>query len=650
MDNRADNGFDDIENYRNSQYGYAPRGSASEGAGAYSKDGASYSRSPYDSSSSYSDEAWRQRDNQVNQERTRRSQARNNAGYHVDSSRAGVSARNGRRVTSTAQNRSSGTGQTAQMRRPVGDATSAADPEAAARRQALRNRSAARKSSTASRPSRSADAGAHQVGTHANRPDTGRQVAQNRASASPQPKKNRKHPAVIVLIVVFAIALIGGGAAFAYVNFIAGNLHRGVDDDLKSALVHTDMANEPFYMLLLGTDKSAEREEYDELDGIYRTDSMMLARIDPVNSKATLISIPRDTLVNLGENGGWQKVNSAYAFGGPALAVKAVSDLAGVDISHYAEIDFDGFAAMVDALGGIEVDVPVDIDDWEAGGSLSAGLQTLDGEQALILCRTRNTYAETSAAPDLMRAANQRLVLSAIAHKLLSSDVVTIAKTIGSVSEYVTTDLEVNDIIGIAQTMQGLNTEEDLYTCSFPTESAYIINGLVYPDAYSVQPIGTADAAVEEGYYLIPDDESWATMQKRLVNGQSPMEGSIIDEKTGTVLATAGSGIEDVSDKNCWITVKNGTNREGLAKRAMGLLNAAGFENITIGDINDAAGFAYPNTLVIYDNAGRAKEAEIIVKALGQGKAQKNDGSYLVENDFLVIIGDDWESNGSDGA
>jgi len=270
---------------------------------------------------------------------------------------------------------------------------------------------------------------------------------------NPSGGKNTKRTVGIVIGVILAVLLVGAGVAFAYFNGIIGKMNKGVDDNARAALVQTDMAKEPFYVLLLGTDKSQQREDDNDLDGSYRTDSMMLARIDPVSKKVTMVSIPRDTLVDLGEFG-YQRINAAYTCGGPALAIKAVSQLAGVNISHYAEIDFDGFAAMVDALGGVEVDVPVDIDDWAAGGSVSAGLHTLSGEEALILCRSRATYAD-SAAPDLMRAANQRLVLSAIAHKLLASDIATIAATVSAMSEYVTTDLALNDIIGLAQVMQG---------------------------------------------------------------------------------------------------------------------------------------------------------------------------------------------------
>ena len=113
--------------------------------------------------------------------------------------------------------------------------------------------------------------------------------------------------------------------------------------------------------------------------------------------------------------------------------VDTISKFAGVPISHYVEIDFDGFKAAVDALGGIDVDVPVTIDDDDAGGYVEAGQQTLNGDQALILCRSRHTYDEYGSG-DYYRMANQRMVMGAIAKKILASDVVTMANTINAMA------------------------------------------------------------------------------------------------------------------------------------------------------------------------------------------------------------------------
>lgn len=337
--------------------------------------------------------------------------------------------------------------------------------------------------------------------------------------APPAPKRSKlKRNLIIAAVVLVAVVLAGAGMAFAYINSISSNLHKGVDDDLKNALVKTDMANEPFYMLLLGVDTSEWRVENqaDVADTVH-SDSMMLARIDPVNKKATLISIDRDTMVDMGQYGE-QKINAAYTLGGAAGAVKAVSKMTGLDISHYASVDFDGFAAIVDSLGGVEVDVPLAIDDPEAGGSVEAGLQTLNGEQALILCRSRHAYDDMDTVGGNIRDGYQRMVLSAIAKKVLSSDIPTIANTVREVSKYVTTDLEITDIIGLAQIMQGLDPATDIYTAREPTESLYI----------------------NDTWYELLDKQEWAKMIARMDKGLPPSEKVEVDEATGVALATTG--------------------------------------------------------------------------------------------------------------
>lgn len=445
------------------------------------------------------------------------------------------------------------------------------------------------------------------------RPQAGNRRPANRAPAQ---KKRGGGKLKYVLVAVLALVLVGAGAAFAYYQNIEGNLHAGLDQkDLEKYLVETDLTNEPFYMLLMGTDGSSEREEDESFGGSFRTDSIILARIDPVNKKVSMVSIHRDTMVDMGEYG-QQKVNAAHAFGGAALSVKTVSDFAGVDISHYAEINFDGFRDIVDALGGVEVDVPVEINDEDAGGHLDAGLQTLNGEQALILCRSRNTYAD-SADPDSMRAANQRLVLSAIAEKILSSDVATIANSVTAISKYVTTDLDVSDIIGLAQAMRGMDTSTDFYTAMDP-----VTNKLI-----------------GDGWYTYSNEEEWKAMMKRMDEGLPPSEDAVVDEKTGTVIAANGQDPAD-SEKLAMISVKNGTTKSARTQEAVNLLKNAGFTNASGSDANSTD---HKKTLVIYKDASHEREANQIVDALGQGTAQLDNGEYLFESNFLVLIGSDWK-------
>ena len=211
-------------------------------------------------------------------------------------------------------------------------------------------------------------------------------------------KKNRREKIVGAVLAAIAALVIGvGGAALAYVGVLNGKLTGDVGADLEGVLADVKAPSEPFYVLLMGVDKSQARSESAEYEGDnFRSDSMILTRVDPSEKKMTLISIVRDTYVDI-DGYGKNKINAAHALGGPALTVKTVSEFAGVPISHYAEIDFDGFKAAVDALGGIDVDVPMEIDDVDAGGYVAAGPQTLNGDQALILCRARHAYDEIGA-------------------------------------------------------------------------------------------------------------------------------------------------------------------------------------------------------------------------------------------------------------
>ncbi|MEU5402185.1 LCP family protein [Streptomyces sp. NPDC005963] len=152
-----------------------------------------------------------------------------------------------------------------------------------------------------------------------------------------------------------------------------------------------------------------------------RTDSMMI--LAECSSGNTMISLPRDSDVEipsfkgsesgkLFENTGRRvKLNAAYAEDGPELLVRTIEHNTGLRIDHYAEIGFAGFASIVDAIGGVELDIPKAFKDKKSGADFQAGKQTLDGEQALAFVRTRYAFGEG----DLARTKNQQKFLAALA-------------------------------------------------------------------------------------------------------------------------------------------------------------------------------------------------------------------------------------------
>lgn len=433
--------------------------------------------------------------------------------------------------------------------------------------------------------------------------------------------KRRKRNKVLTVLAVslLSVLLVAGGVAFAYMNGISRSLSDGLDSSLFDALMPVDAPEDPFYVLLLGVDGSEARNADDYFGGTFRSDTMMLARIDPKGKKASIISIPRDTKVDLGEYGE-DKINSAHAFGGPSLAVKAVSELAGVPISHYAEINLDGFSKVVDALGGIEVNVPIEIDDDEAGGHLLPGVQTLNGSDALILVRSRHAYDDYGSG-DLYRAANQRLVLSAIAQKLLASDALTIATTMQSLADCVLTDMGVDSIVGVAQSMRGIDASTDIYTAVVPTTSEY----------------------EDDVWYEVVNEDEWKAMMKRVDAGLPPTAEDEIDDLTGTVIASAGTGALASGynvDRTATLRIRNGSGTDGVCADAQSVLESMGYKNF---DLGNADNFDYDQTIVVYKDPNYENYADQIVEAFGLGKAVEDDGDYLFDSDFLIIIGSDWQ-------
>ena len=442
-------------------------------------------------------------------------------------------------------------------------------------------------------------------------------------------RSRRKKGLLIALVAVLSLVLVVGGLGFAYLMKLQGSMGT-LDPGAAEVLDPTGSIDplqeiDPFYMLLMGVDGSYNRGagELNDNEGT-RSDSIMLVRIDPQEKKVTMVSIHRDIMIQL-PGYGTQKINAAHAFGGPELAIKTISEFAGVPISHYAEINFDAFEAMVDALGGITVDVPIEINDYRAGGYVPAGEQTLNGEQALILCRSRHAY-DAYGDGDTFRAANQRMVIGAIIEKILASDPVTMVKTIDACAEYVVTDMKVTDIASLGMAMVGMDIEEDLWSAMTPTTSLY----------------------VNETWYEQIIQPDWDIMMERVRAGEPPVAETIVHE-TGTVIANAGSGegsdanmdegeISEPVDHSGHVAVRNGTSVAGAASEAAAVVEAMGYTT----DAGDANSDGYNTTVVVYNDAEDRKAALEISEELGMGLVLQNDGAYVFEGDFLVLIG--WDS------
>ncbi|MDN5920392.1 MAG: LCP family protein [Pseudonocardia sp.] len=209
------------------------------------------------------------------------------------------------------------------------------------------------------------------------------------------------------VLVVLLVAIAGFGV------YLDANLTR-----VEALPADSEASSDGTNYLIVGSDSrdglSSEDEERlatGDAAG-QRTDTIMLLHTG--SSGDVLVSIPRDSYVPIPGHGS-NKINAAYALGGPQLLTQTVENATGLRINHYAEVGFGGFVGAVDAVGGVDMCVPEAIEDPKAGLNISEGCQELDGQTALGYVRTRAT-----AGSDFDRVGRQREFLSALMAKATS--------------------------------------------------------------------------------------------------------------------------------------------------------------------------------------------------------------------------------------
>ena len=349
----------------------------------------------------------------------------------------------------------------------------------------------------------------------------------------------------ILVTVLALLASVGTAFGVLYVKPMLDSFDKMHDssvlDGLSTVLLDSDVARDPFYMLLLGTDGRPG-------ETAYRSDSIILARIDPSQKKVALISIPRDTKVDY--NGEPTKINAIHAYEGAKGMVEAVNKLCGVEISHYAEVNFNGMKKLIDAVGGIDINVPEgdEVDDSAAGPvKIEAGQQHMDGEAALTFSRARHQFADG----DYTRMRHQRMVLGALANKVLNNlDVATIPDIIKQLGDMLILDptLGVTDIVSLVNAMRGMDTD-DMYSANVPSwagEDTYI-NGQSFVFVYEDQ-LKEMMERVDAG-----EDPKGPQTAGQTGSGGSTVgdlyDNSVNDWAYGTA-KTTGSGSDEGSDSS----------------------------------------------------------------------------------------------------
>ncbi len=240
-----------------------------------------------------------------------------------------------------------------------------------------------------------------------------------RPSPPPRPAKPKRRLRRVILT-VFAVVILAIAGAVGTGLWIDTTLHR-----IPALADYPDRPAEGkgTTWLLVGSDsrQNLTPEQQAELGtggdiGNGHTDTIMLVHLPALwsDTPTTMVSIPRDSYVEIPDNG-TDKINASFAYGGAPLLAQTVQQATGLRIDHYAEVEFDGFARLVDAVGGVTMCPPEPISDPLAGIDLAAGCQKLDGRNALGYVRTRAT-----PRADLDRMVNQRQFMSTLMHRAAS--------------------------------------------------------------------------------------------------------------------------------------------------------------------------------------------------------------------------------------
>ena len=261
-----------------------------------------------------------------------------------------------------------------------------------------------------------------------------------------------------ILMIVTAICVVG------YIAFGYFFPETGLDN-----LAPTDRLNLKKNIVVLGVDERS--------DDVGRSDTLFVVMFDSSNKSASLLSVPRDTRVRI-DGHGWDKINHAYAYGGRELTQKTVEELLGIKINNYVMVDFKGFTGLVDAIGGIDIDVEKDMyyhDTWDGFTvDLKKGRQHLDGKTAIQYVRFRDEEG------DIGRIRRQQHFLMAVYDKITSADMLLhipgLAKQLTSM---VKTDMPLGDMIDLGRALHSMVKEKGLSMAMVPGTPKYI-DGISY--------------------------------------------------------------------------------------------------------------------------------------------------------------------------
>lgn len=364
-------------------------------------------------------------------------------------------------------------------------------------------------------------------------------------------KKNTNKKGLLKKIILSTLALIFVFfvGIFGYFYFKYGNFLGEVFNIVKDVKQENIKVEEPINVLLLGMDIGNTSDTSNK--DIKRTDTIILVNFDPLTKETKLISIPRDTRVKIG--GKPQKINAAYPIGGEKLVKELVGNILGVKVDYVVKVDYEGFRGIIDAIGGIDMDIEQDMNYDDPGQDLHIHFNKgetvhLDGKKAEEFFRWRKNNDGTGLANgDVDRIKNQQKFISAVIDKLFSVSTIT---KIDSIAEILNNNIETNIPldVSVSYALKGLEANKDnIKMETLPGEGKYI---------------------GDISYYIIDEKDT-----KGL---KSQLNSSNLKGRKNT--------IPSESRENLSIRVLNCTKINGLASNVQKHLNESGYDKVDVGN------------------------------------------------------------------
>lgn len=328
------------------------------------------------------------------------------------------------------------------------------------------------------------------------------------------------------------------------------------------------------HVMILGVDR---RE-----DDVGRSDTMMVTAVDMDQKKAALLSVPRDTRVKI-DGYGYEKINHAYAYGGHKLSQNAIENLLGVSIAHYILIDTKAFERIIDAIGGIDINVEKRMyyeDPWDDNGGLVIDLypgeQHLDGQKAIQYVRYRDGEG------DIGRIGRQQHFIKAVLAKVISPEMLPrLPKLVEEVSSAIKTDMSLAELLEFANTMKSVH-DNGLTAQMVPGQPAYIDDVSYWiPDITDLRAL----LASELGSNLTAEASDKAQADEDAYMDDLPKGLKLTAAKSSGKLVTANSDEAKTDDNDeeplkpdeISVMVINDSGINGAGARVASILQSKGF-------------------------------------------------------------------------